>query len=88
LILSRGTKGVTIMSLVIERFLKCDGPGCDKTFGIDMRHMSASKHRTEAKKEGWRIRDGKDYCPKCTRKRDALNKRSRLAGSMFRSRIT
>ena len=56
------------MSAVIEKFLVCDGVGCDATYGVDMRHKAIDEHRKKAKAEGWTYNNGKDYCPTCRAK--------------------
>lgn len=57
------------MSLVIEKFITCDGNAedCLNSFGVDDRAQahSISLMRKEAKDEGWTFKNGKDYCPNC-----------------------
>jgi len=55
------------MCIVVETFLICDG-GCGETFGVDMRHLTGAQHRENAKKEGWKVKDNRDYCPSCVTK--------------------
>ena len=52
------------MSVIIERFLNCDG-NCGETYGVDTRCLTGAKHREDAKEWGWHYSKGKDYCPKC-----------------------
>ena len=54
------------MSLVVEKFLLCDE--CGRTYGVDMRQVTACVHRASAKKEGWVKRGYKDFCPDCKQK--------------------
>lgn len=53
------------MSLVVERFLICDG--CFENFGVDTRHQlqTVSRLREESKLNGWKHKKGKDYCGVC-----------------------
>lgn len=58
------------MSLVIERFLLCDGnhsPHCEESYGVDDREQSTETQRSRAKKAGWLFRNGKDFCPACSK---------------------
>jgi hypothetical protein len=59
------------MSLVIERFLICDG--CGENFGVDNRHKTGGQHRIEAKRHGWGhyVSSGKnqDLCESCKPKK-------------------
>lgn len=54
------------MSIVVETFLICDG--CNTNYGVDSRHLSAGAHRANAKQDGWKMKNGKDYCPECAEK--------------------
>ena len=53
------------MSLVIERFLMCDGYECDEQYGIDAQYKNGIEHRNDAKKEGWHYCKDEDFCPVC-----------------------
>jgi hypothetical protein len=53
------------VSLVVERFLICDGENCGENFGVDSRQWPTEKLRCSAKESGWIYRNGKDYCPGC-----------------------
>jgi len=59
------------MSLVIERFLACDGKKCYRCFpDPDSLHkQSTQKLRAESKKCGWHTNGTHDYCPNCWTKR-------------------
>lgn len=54
------------MSLVIERFLMCDG-NCGNNFGVDIRHETntTAKLRRNARGHGWLFKAGEDFCPDC-----------------------
>lgn len=52
------------MSIVIETFLVCDG-NCGTNFGVDDRTQTGKTHRLRAKYNGWKVYNGKDYCPEC-----------------------
>lgn len=67
------------MSIVIETFLICDGH-CGTNYGVDNRHQSGQAHRANAKQEGWIVKNGKDYCPDCTRKLSKKNKSNTPGG--------
>jgi len=52
------------MSIVVERFLICDGAGhCAESFGVYEGERTAKEHRKAAKLNGWTYRNGRDYCP-------------------------
>lgn len=55
------------MSLVIERFLICDGE-CGRNYGVDFRNCSTSFIRKSARQDGWTKKGSKDYCDECSRK--------------------
>ena len=57
-------------SLVVEKFLICDG-GCmdgESPFGVDTRGMNRGWRdlREAAATEGWTIKGSKDFCPACS----------------------
>jgi hypothetical protein len=54
------------MSLIVEKFLICDG-GCGENFGVDDRShwKSAKQLRESAARSDWTFKNGKDYCPIC-----------------------
>jgi hypothetical protein len=57
------------MSLVIERFLICNGDNCESSTGDGNRHHpNAFILRLEAKKDGWHVGLIKDLCPECYNK--------------------
>jgi hypothetical protein len=64
------------MSLVVERFLICDGIDgkkrsldCEENFGVDSRSSSTKQQRQSAKKNGWHTNGQHDWCPACYRVR-------------------
>lgn len=59
------------MSMMIERFLVCDGEDCGETYGVDDHYRDAKEHRQHAKKAGWTYRNGKDYCEVCSAARNS-----------------
>lgn len=59
------------MSIVTETFINCDG--CGANYGIDNRQKTGKEHRECAKREGWKVINGKDYCPECKRPKRKTN---------------
>lgn len=58
------------MSLVVERYLICNGGDCTvNTASGDKGHPNGFILRIEAKKSGWHSDGTNDYCPKCWAKR-------------------
>ena len=62
------------MSLIVERFLICDGlknEGCadSENFGVDDRHHSTKAHRHHSVDYGWTTDGKRDWCIACTAKR-------------------
>lgn len=58
------------MSLVVERYLICDGEDCKaRTTGASRDSPNAFILRIEAKKDGWHSEPSLDYCPECWAKR-------------------
>jgi hypothetical protein len=53
------------MSLIVERFLMCDG-ACGENFGVDDAQQSAETQRKRARENGWTFKGGKDFCPVCS----------------------
>lgn len=55
------------MSAIISAYLKCDGPGCDKTFGESTAlNASVAVQRVKANREAnWARNIGKDLCDTC-----------------------
>ena len=52
------------MSLIVEKFLTCDGCG-DCYCADELRNDTAKVQRIEAKSDGWIYKRGKDYCEEC-----------------------
>lgn len=56
------------MSAIIDRFIFCDGE-CGENFGLDSRGLrTINEQRQEAREQGWKRKNGKDYCPECAPK--------------------
>ncbi len=53
------------MSCTIETIIACDL--CGENNGADDRSSTAKKIRASRKAEGWTYKDGRDYCPDCTK---------------------
>ena len=57
------------MSLVVERFLICDGKDCEiSTVDGKGNHPNAFTLRLEARGNGWHISPKQDLCPECAYK--------------------
>ena len=50
------------MTLIVEMFLRCDGPCCKQ---FHWNSFSCYEMRRAAKKVGWTHTRGKDYCGGC-----------------------
>ncbi len=56
------------MSLIVERYLICDGDGCNSnTIDSGKNYPNGFILRISARKNGWHIGAKRDLCPKCTR---------------------
>lgn len=69
------------MSLIIERFLSCDG-NCGLNYGVDNRTRSSKQLRKDATKDGWWFIKGKDYCGNCRQRKNARSGYNRLSESI------
>ena len=52
------------MSLLVEKYLKCDGKECTKGF-YEYPRLSGDELRYWARRARWSHANGKDYCPSC-----------------------
>jgi hypothetical protein len=68
------------MSLIVERFLICDGDcspdNLEKNFGVDDRvnWRNAFELRRLSRVSGWTSSGTYDFCPKCSKKRKSKEK--------------
>lgn len=60
--------------IVVETFLICDG-GCGNNYGVDNRGQPGKYHRIKARQEGWRVYNGKDFCPNCMKNKNPTTKK-------------
>jgi hypothetical protein len=58
------------MSLIIHRFLLCNG--CGRAYGVDKKCLPTDEHRKNAREEGWATNGQHDYCPTCKEERREL----------------
>lgn len=62
------------MSILVKKFLVCERPGCAEPYFSDNWSKPIKQQRTEAKAEGWKRIEGRDYCQHCKPKPDVAAK--------------